>query len=398
MSDVQLLFLILAFVYGWECAFWIERGSVVFRSWLGKNWQIAYPGILLGNQRGGVVLGHPIPPLGTFMASGELTLLLGPKGVSAAHFSEPNSPPFPRGKWFSWEEITKVTLKGKTILLNQQFFLKAASPSMAIQIRALFLKLKDLKIAEREKAIKEFVQEMFDTSRIKSIWKQFLEQTRYLPLATNGLFVHLFVLSPALIALVGLRSTWIVLLTAAMALSCTTAIFFHRAHKILFPTAEDERFTHFIILLLSPATAIRARDVLSRTLFEGCHPLAVAKVFVSDKVFSNEAREFVRQGRYPVRATALEASTQETQRHWNTLRQKMLEDFIRQNGLDPEQMVQAPERADETCLSYCPRCRAQFTTREGICTDCGGLQLVPFLSGRGLPFDGKGSYHQRVPI
>ena len=33
MSDLQLLFLVLALLYGWECACWINRGSVAFRSW-----------------------------------------------------------------------------------------------------------------------------------------------------------------------------------------------------------------------------------------------------------------------------------------------------------------------------------------------------------------------------
>ena len=64
MSDVQLLFLVLAVLYAWECACWVTRGTVVFRSWLGRAWHSSPPSTLLGNQRGGFTFAHPLPPLG----------------------------------------------------------------------------------------------------------------------------------------------------------------------------------------------------------------------------------------------------------------------------------------------------------------------------------------------
>src|SRR5437867_1159510 len=53
MSDLQLLFLVLALIYGWECACWLRFGSVAFRSWLGRRWGLVYPAALIGNQNGG---------------------------------------------------------------------------------------------------------------------------------------------------------------------------------------------------------------------------------------------------------------------------------------------------------------------------------------------------------
>jgi hypothetical protein len=57
--------------------------------------------------------------------------------------------------------------------------------------------------------------------------------------------------------------------------------------------------------------------------------------------------------------------------------------FLKKNGLDPAALLQPPERADAGCLSYCPRCLAQFTTREGRCEDCGGvgLEALPVKAG-----------------
>ena len=34
MSELDLLFLVLAVLYGWECSWWVPRGSVAFRTWL----------------------------------------------------------------------------------------------------------------------------------------------------------------------------------------------------------------------------------------------------------------------------------------------------------------------------------------------------------------------------
>ena len=56
MSDLQWLFLVLAALYGWECACWIRRGTVAFTTWLGRDWHEAHPGTLFVNQRGGFVL------------------------------------------------------------------------------------------------------------------------------------------------------------------------------------------------------------------------------------------------------------------------------------------------------------------------------------------------------
>ena len=95
MSDLQLLFLVLALLYGWECACWVGRGSVAIRSWLGRRWRITHPGTLLGNQRGGFVFAHPLPPLGTLdnlisnsMAFGFVFITLGLVAGSAWAFIE----------------------------------------------------------------------------------------------------------------------------------------------------------------------------------------------------------------------------------------------------------------------------------------------------------------------
>ena len=39
MTEVQLLFLVLAFIYACECVCWLPAGAVAFRTWLGRRWR-----------------------------------------------------------------------------------------------------------------------------------------------------------------------------------------------------------------------------------------------------------------------------------------------------------------------------------------------------------------------
>ena len=381
MSDLQLLFLVLALLYGWECACWVGRGSVAIRSWLGRRWRITHPGTLLGNQRGGFVFAHPLPPLGTLLTAAPFPLALSPEAAlaDAASSVNPGDRPAQRGRCIRWDEIDSVEAGGKKILVNGELLLKAGSPILAAQIAQRLREMRQVKAAGREALILRALRECFDLSRLERRWQEFQEQTCTVRRVTNALFAYLFVLSPAVIWRLGFRPSWLALLAGMLALTSTIAILFHRAHKKLYPAAEDERFTHFLIILLSPATAIRACDVLSRPLLEACHPLTIARHFCSTPQFRELAREFLRGSRYPAvkQCPRPEPLAEETERYWRLALHETLEDFLKGNGLDPGQLLQAPAPADKTCLAYCPRCLAQFTTREGTCEDCGGLALLP---------------------
>ena len=384
MSDVQLLFLVLAVLYAWECACWVTRGTVVFRSWLGRAWHSSPPSTLLGNQRGGFTFAHPLPPLGALFTAETFPLALSPNavltesagGVTSGARSGQDETCFP------WERIERVEADGRKLLVNDALLLKAASPMMAAHLAQLLRKLKQAKAVERESLLRHALREQVDISRLETRWREFRDSTCTLRWVTNALFAYLFVLAPAVIWRLGFQSSWLPLLVCLLGLTLTTAIVFHRAHKVLYPTAEDERFTHFLIILLSPATAIRANDILSRPLLENCHPLALAKRFCSPRQFRLLAENFLRELHYsaPNRRESTGPLAAETAQYWRMALQKDLEQFLKVNGLDPAQLLQPPVPADATSLAYCPRCLQQFSTREGKCEDCGGLALLP-LSG-----------------
>lgn len=386
MSELQLLFLILAVIYLWECTCWLGRGSVAFFVWWGRTWHPVHPGSLLGNQRGGLALAWPLPPLGSLVVGNQFPLSISPEAVLAfvAFSVNPGGRPAQTGKLVRFEDIRSLSVKGKKVIVNGELLLKATSGMFATEVARTLQRLGKLSLKERARAIEEMTRESFDTRLIKNRWEDLQKQMIRVRLLTNCFFVYLFVGAPTVIWRFGLGLSWPGLVVGLLAFTTATAVSFWRVHKAFYPTAEDERFTHFLTILLSPATTSRACDVLMRPLLEPFHPLAVAKVFCADKTFRALSAKMLRDIRHPALPLIPDdsAAAQAVERDSRMRLQKNAEDFLRRTGIKPEELLGAPPRSEENCISYCPRCLAQFTTRDGQCNDCGGLALVGFPASR----------------
>jgi hypothetical protein len=284
------------------------------------------------------------------------------------------------GQLVRFADMRNVEVRGRAVRVNDEVLLKAASPTFAGHLAQHLRRLSELAPGQREGAIEEILNGSLDASAIQRRWQEFQQQTRHVRLLTNLLFGYLFVLAPLLIWQLGFRLCWLGLLIGLLALTITTACWFQRAHKTFYPAAEDERFTHFLTILLSPATTIRAHDVLSRPLLETFHPLALAKVFCPEPEFRAFARTVLREIRFPGLPVCprVEPVAQAAERQARAALRRAVEGFLQHCGLPPEELAQPPTPTDESCRSYCPRCLTQFTTSEGTCADCGGLTLVAF--------------------
>jgi hypothetical protein len=382
MSDLELLYLVLAVLYAWECAGWFRHGSMAVVTWLGSRWRPVRPGRFLGNQRGGFILAAPLPPLGSLLSAHCFPLALSPEAVwlgAAVGAEFDGIEPF-GGGLFRLEQLQTIAANGRRVLVNGQTVLKSPSPAFAQHLVHALDGLKGAAPAEREKLIRKIFEEQFDTRSIRQRWQMFQTWLRPVRWLTNTLFLYLFALTPVLIGQVGLKRSWPGLLVGLLVLTSTTALLFRRAHKALYPKAGEDRFTHFLTVLLSPATAMRAHDVLSRTLLETYHPLALVQVFCPPAIFRSHAERALLELRFPAaRALPVVGPDPEAVRRFSrSALQTVMETFLSQNGFDPEELVKPPVPTDETCRAYCPRCRTQYTRREGTCPDCPGVALVEF--------------------
>jgi hypothetical protein len=339
---------------------------------------------LLGNAKGGFIMGNPLPPLGSLVIGHQLPVSLSTQGVLA--FVSPSVNPGWRppqsGIWKRWDEVQSIKAGGKKLLINGQEFLKTTSAEMALHLAEQLEAIRKSNPSRREEVLRRVYYEHLNIKAVENRWKDFQTQAASLRVQANMMFIYLFVAAPLMIHWFGLERTWLALLLGILVFTVPASLMFRRIHKNFYPKAEDDRFTHFILVLLSPVTAMRAGDLLSRPLLERFHPLAVAKVFCSEEHFREFARATLNENRHPglpLCPTSDPAAVQ-TEQQARSLLVDSMEKLLKQSGISPEQLVQVPPPGDENCHAYCPRCFAQFTTTSGVCDDCGGLLLVPFGS------------------
>lgn len=380
MSDLQLLLLILVLVYGWECLHWFPRGAAVLVSRGRRRWRLRQPGRFAGNPSGGFVLAPPLPPLGHIVGLPPFPLSLDSQTVLAyvatlVHSSgrAPQS-----GACLDFAAAKAVKREGKRLVFPDQPPLKAASTVEARQLVALLRSLADLAPNQREAGIEKAFQGTLEVKAARKRWDEFRERANPLRRTANLLFVYLFLVCPLAVFLVGLAGCWWALAAGLLILDGAIAWFFHRAHAALYPAEEEERFSLTLTVFLSPCSAIRANDLLSRHLLTGFHPLAAIRLFCSPVEFRRVSARWLRDLLHPAQPVcpssnpkALAAEAESRQR-W----QRLVEEFLVREGLEVRDLLAAPAAMDAECERYCPRCLAQFTRRADQCPDCGGVELL----------------------
>ena len=384
MSDVQLLFIVLAALYFWECACWLRRGQVGFSTWLGRRWRALHPGTIIANQAGGFVLASPLPPLGTLFVTNQFPLSITEKGVLA--FVATNLNPGPRpaqsGRFVAFEEIREIRTQGRKVLVNGELLVTCSSATFARHCTEELRRLAKLNTTERARALAENPRRLFDVKALEHRWQEFKSQVTFVRSLSNGLLAYVFVLVPVVIVNFGFRMSWLGLLIGLLILSGATAFSFSRAFRNLYPKAEDEHFTHTLTILLAPTTAMRAHDALSRPLLENFHPLAAAKCFLSEVEFRQFARRVLLDQRHPALPSCANENpaAQETELAARRALLTETEKFLKRSGLTPDELCKPPEPTDASCRTFCPRCEAQFTAAATHCADCGGLPLIAFAN------------------
>lgn len=382
MNELELCFLVIAVVYVWECVGWHLRGSVAFLNLWGKSWGVHHPAAFMGNQTGGIVLANPLPPLGAMLVGAQSPLSISADGVFAyvAQCVNPGWRPLQTARFFRFDEIKNIEARGKTVRVNGRLLVKCNSTFQARSFADHLQTLAKLPASQRGAKIREFLRRSFDTRAVKKRLVKFRSFSRDLRLLANCLFLFIFAFAPVALWQYGFHRTWLSLLVGLLFFTGSISFLFYRAHRRLYPDASEERFTQTTVALLSPASAIRANDALSRPLLDGFHPLAVAGVLLKPEKFREFARRILLEIEHPCLPVCPtnEPGPQVAERESRAALKEAVSDFLKKSGVEAAELVKSPPPADESCKSYCPRCGAQFVTKEAKCSDCGGMPAVAF--------------------
>jgi hypothetical protein len=372
MSELETLFLIIVVLYLIQCVTWVPQDSVAFRASVWRGWRLDDAGFRLGVAKHRGVLGNPLPPFEGVAVCQPPLASFSPLGVVRTG-GQPQA-------YAAFDSLAGITAAGKHVRISGATFVTVHSPVEAARLAAWIEKLRGLEEKKRAAAIERRLAEMLDFDRASERLAEYNARTKFLRLASTALFFLLFVVTPLVVGVAGIVRVWVVLVVLLVLLVAAIGWSFRRAHRQLHPEESEARWTAVMTIALSPMMAIRARDAILRDLFSGSHPLAVARVLCSEEVFRGVAARMLREVTFPIPASeAPEFETSARCEVW--FRERLgaaMRRFVSEAKLNPEELLAAPARSSPQCASYCPRCCQQYAMAEGVCKDCGGIELMRF--------------------
>ena len=205
-------------------------------------------------------------------------------------------------------------------------------------------------------------------------WDEFRKATRVLNWLTQGLL--LVILGSLVLYFVrrGFPLAWAILLFVFLILHLAITATFWRAHRALYPDAKKNGTKRTILCLASPWQSSRAADLLGDDLLKGFHPLVAAKLFLDETAFLKLTRSWLLRLRYPALRGPEESLWLDSTAKGE---EKTLSQWIKDSGLDTDELLKPPMPSDPAHRSYCQRCDIEYVIAEGRCGDC-GRELVPF--------------------
>ena len=379
-ASVELLLFVIA-LYAVECLAWVRRDAACFRTFLLRGLRFVDLNRCFGNDRGVLVFGQPLPPLGVRVTGQFRPFSVSTDGVFAAA-------PFTAGldrqldstdAYFSFDDAMTVAVEGKSLSINGKAVAVAASEGHARAWAAWLRSIRDTQPDHRERLIEQHLAASCDFAGAEKRYAAYRDNSAVLRWLCVALWVFVFLVAPAVWWWFGIAVAWPRLALVLAALLLMIAIEFRAAHRDLFPEAKGTRRLHLATMFLLPLKAIRALDLLAVDLFVGFDPLAVARAVCRPEEFRRFAGLVWRDVRFPL--PRHDAEWPEAGRHTDAwFRQRLthnLEQALRAAGLEPEDLL-APEPPESPeCIAHCPRCLRQSTRLDETCSSCRDLPLAP---------------------
>ncbi len=392
MTDGQLLFLVMALIYVFECFVWLPKGAFVCLRGAGSRRRLRTAPSNFSSRKGGWILASPFPPLGTVFVTRPSPVALSQDGIAAFMIESPNPgfrPESVVGPVFRWEEIERITRDGKKIYINGEFFVISSTPEASQELLSQLRCLKDVAKEKREAIIKRQLRLAFNTRRVGKLIKFWERKSAALRGFCNLLLFLLFGGIPACLIFYGASLELLACGIASLVTMFLISLIFFRLHKRLYPDVVFERWQWFFLILLVPQQTVRAHDLLLKAAVAAAHPLAVGDFALP--VDSEQRRNFMgslyRDLMFPLQwKSKVSGSTGAIISEFYD--QYLLPELSRFAGSHEVELSswKIPEREEEESQSFCPRCFEMFSTSElKDCHDCEGIVTLAWEADQANP-------------
>jgi len=382
MSNAEAIIALLGALYLSECWIWVRHGSVVFRAFRSGNYKVVGPSSVLGNHIGGLVFLNPLPPFGTSFICHRFPFSIDTAGTSslAVQSLATTGREQQKGKYVSFAAIQGMWASGGTILINGQPFASFGESELATEYANLLVTIWKAPIDRRKTALDAMLSKLTDTRTLRERVDVYRRSSRQLRITCHAMFALLLVLPIASLWFPRMRGYWMEWGIVTICCLAAIAAYFYVAHKRLLPGATTQRWKALITMVLTPTASVRACDALSRYILTTYDPLAAAALLLGQDAF----RRFARRVMLDLANPAIEVdpeSSREMRQVEESFRMRLsqaLEPLLATKGYSLDEVMRPPVPDNPACLSFCPRCDAQFTVAKGRCADCGGVALHPF--------------------
>jgi hypothetical protein len=394
LSDVEIILLVVAGFYLFECFHRLGEGTLTFIAADGRHFRLLRAAPYFASTRGGILLSGVYPWAQTFFASALPVSLDGDGAYSyAASALSPRGRGMPDCRYVRFDDQPVFSAIDREVFVADARFLRASSPHDARQLADRLNHIAQTPAAQRESAIASLLSAHTDVAAARERLAQFRSASMPLALFSGLLLADTFLVAPTLLwTMYDHPSGWQILavyLCFYLLLWALAIAAYRKLHRTVAPDRRKERLKHSLLMLVSPANTMRGLSSITTDLFAEFHPLAVARVLLADEpfqIFARQSLRDIRQPLLPVYPTD-DPRLVEIVESSRARLQAALERLVEQSGLDAATLLAPPAPEGPDVRSWCPRCEQQYSLSHGRCDDCGGIELVPFADSGGSAGD-----------
>lgn len=380
MSPTQELLVVALGLYLFECVLVVPRAAVLFVARGLAKLRIVPADALVGTPTRGVFLAMPLPPLGLVFVCDPWALAVAPDGVCALPGGRFGGPPpaEPPPAATAWTDIRDFAARGSRLHVNDLPILECASAAGAQVWQAVLRDAHAAPAGRRAAVLADALRARLDPSGVASVVSEVRAAVRGLRLAGNALLAYLFLVAPLVVWRYGFVTTWLPLLAGLLPLWVAAVAAYYHAHRRQFPQRRAERRLHALTSSLLPLAAIRGVDALTRDALAGFHPAAVAAVLCPADTFRAYLQAALGDARFS--PPPGDERVGRIRAWFRAQVRDGLERLAWAHGLDPAELLSAPEPDEAACRSWCPRCRGQYVVAAEECPVCPGVPLRGFAA------------------
>jgi hypothetical protein len=374
LTDLELILLVLAALYFSECSCWIPETAMCVCGVRRHRTAVAMGP--LANEHGRLVLTNLLPWSFSFVCSAwplpfdaRGIVLVPGGGIQDANGGR-------NDLWLPYEAISSITTEERKLLINGRVVAKLFSAAGAVFVATRLDCVRRATPAKREQAAEAVLADITDTVAISGRLRRLKIERRALTDICTAFAIYAFVVGPALYYAGALNRAWsaATYLASFLAIWACSIAYYCAMYRSFIRGSRMIAVSRMVMLLLSPAAAMRAAESIARGCFDGYEPVAVASVICQQrdlrKLAEQRLRELCAQPQAPVVASSEDRALLWFQERV-ALRLRMA---VEEAGLDPRELLAEPVRMVDA-QSYCPRCLTQYTLDHGSCESCNGLAL-----------------------